>query len=159
MSSRHVRSVVAYWIRKLGVLGLNPGQVIFFFSLMQLPYWYFTLYKELLFKSFVFSKNLFPPIHHCMALLQLELVSIPPHKFVCPPFCYYWWKEIEKYDFRVFPCGIMSVPNFIQIRLAVFELDHADRQTWPALYAFISCIVQRMHSNKYCIQIVKTLNI
>lgn len=28
-------------------------------------------------------------IHYCMALLQVALVSIPPHKFVCPPcWCY-----------------------------------------------------------------------
>jgi hypothetical protein len=28
-------------------------------------------------------------IHHCKALLQVALVSIPPHKFVRPPCWYY----------------------------------------------------------------------
>jgi hypothetical protein len=41
-----------------------------------------------------FSKVLYFPkaitIHHCMALLQVALVSIPPHKFVRPPCLYYW---------------------------------------------------------------------
>jgi hypothetical protein len=33
---------------------------------------------------------------------------------------------------------ITSIPNLIQIRPAVLELNHADRQTGSALYAFIS---------------------
>jgi hypothetical protein len=33
----------------------------------------------------------------------------------------------------------MSIPNFIQIRSAVRELNYADRQTWPALKTFTSC--------------------
>jgi hypothetical protein len=40
--------------------------------------------------------------------------------------------------FTVVPNGIMSIP-FIQICPVVLELNHADRQTWPALNAFISC--------------------
>jgi hypothetical protein len=37
----------------------------------------FILYKELFFQSFVFSKIY--NIHHYMALLQVALVSVPPH--------------------------------------------------------------------------------
>jgi hypothetical protein len=75
---------------------------------------------------------------HCIALLQVALVSFPPHKFVSPPYGYYRLQESEKYDFGVKPNGITCTPNFIQIGPGVPELNHADRQTWPALYAFIS---------------------
>jgi hypothetical protein len=44
-----------------------------------------------------------------------------------------------------FPNGIMFIPNFIQIRPAVLELNHADRQTWPAPDAFISCTLCKEH--------------
>jgi hypothetical protein len=37
------------------------------------------------------------------------------------------------------PYGIKSIPNVIQNCRAVLKLNHADRQTWPVLYAFISC--------------------
>jgi hypothetical protein len=33
----------------------------------------------------------------------------------------------------------MFIPNFVQINSVVVELNHADRQTGPALNAFISC--------------------
>jgi hypothetical protein len=106
----------------------------YFFSFMQLPCCYFTLYKELQNQSFVFFwKSI--TLHHCITLLQVALMLIPPKKFVRLPCWYYWWYEIVKYDFRVVPNGITSIPNSIQIHLAVFKLNHADRQTWPALYA------------------------
>jgi hypothetical protein len=54
-------------------------------------------------------------VHHCMALLQVSLVLIPPHKFVCLPCWYYRLYEIEKYNFRVVPSGITSIPNFMQV--------------------------------------------
>jgi hypothetical protein len=61
--------------------------------------------------------------------LQVALVSIPPHKFVGPPCWYYRLQKIEKYDIGVFPNGITSKLNFIQIRPAVLEFNHSDRQT------------------------------
>jgi hypothetical protein len=68
-------------------------------------------------------------VYHCMILLQVALVSVPPHVFVLSPCWYYRLHEIKKYDFRVDPDGIMSIPNFIQICPAVLELNHADRRT------------------------------
>jgi hypothetical protein len=51
-------------------------------------------------------------------------------------------EEIVTYNFRVVPSGKMSTANFIQTCQVVLELNQAgkqaDRQTQPALYAFIS---------------------
>jgi hypothetical protein len=88
-------------------------------------------------------------IHHCMALLQVVLVSIPPHKFVHPPCWYYRLEKIVKYDFRVVPNCITSIPNFIQIRPVVLELNHVNRhtdRTSPICVHFMH-IMQRMHKN------------
>jgi hypothetical protein len=76
-----------------------------------------------------------------MALLQVVLVSIPPHKFVCLPCWYYQLLEIEKYNFRVHLKVITSIPNFIQIRPAVLELNHmdirwTDRHDQPKKHSF-----------------------
>jgi hypothetical protein len=134
--------VVAYWTSTHGVAGSNSGQVkTFAFSFMQLPCYYFTYNKELICtKICIFRKS---TIHYCIALLQVALVSTPPHKFVRPPCWYYRLYEIEEYDFRVVLNGMTSIPNFIQIRPAVLYLNHEDWQTnkqpWPVLYAFISC--------------------
>jgi hypothetical protein len=78
-------------------------------------------------KVCIFRKSI--TINHCMALLQVALLSITSHKFVRLPCWHYRLYEIEKLDFRVVPDGITSMPNFIQIRLAVLDLNHADRQT------------------------------
>jgi hypothetical protein len=43
------------------------------------------------------------------------------------------------YEFRVASNRITSMPNFIKMSPAVLELNHTDRHTWSALYAFISC--------------------
>jgi hypothetical protein len=82
-----------------------------------------------------------------VALLLVALMSTPTQKFVLLPHWYYRLYKIENYDFRVVPNGITSTLNFIQIHPAVLDLNHAgrqtdgrtDRQTRPALYAFISC--------------------
>jgi hypothetical protein len=78
---------------------------------------YFTLYKELPYQSCVSRQFI------------TALVSIPPHKFVLPSCLYYRLREIKNYDFRVDPYDITSILNFIQIRPAVLELNHANRQT------------------------------
>jgi hypothetical protein len=86
-----------------------------------------------------------------MALLQVALVSIPPHKFVHQPCWYYRLQEIEKYDFRVDSNGITSIPNFIQICPAVLELNHADRQTDMASPICVHFMhgMQRTRYNRY----------
>jgi hypothetical protein len=74
-------------------------------------------------------------------------VLIPPHKFVRPPCWYYRLKGIIKYDFRVGPNGITSIPNTIQIRPAVLELNHADRQTdmvSPLCVNFVHIVQRRI---------------
>jgi hypothetical protein len=93
---------------------------------MQPPCCYFILYKQLpMFCIFLTSFT----IHHCMALLQVALVSTPPHKSVRPPCRYYRSEETVKYYFRVVPNCTTSIPNFIQIRPAILEFNHVDRQT------------------------------
>jgi hypothetical protein len=56
-------------------------------------------------------------------------------------------KEIGKYNFKVFPNGIMSIPNFIQIHPAAVELNHADRQTdrddQPYMCSFHAHLIKR----------------
>jgi hypothetical protein len=76
-------------------------------------------------------------------------VSTPPHEFVCPPCWYYQLQEIKKYDFRVDPNGITSIPNFIQNPSSgsrVESCGQTDRQTdrhdHPFCVNFIN-IVQR----------------
>jgi hypothetical protein len=98
-------------------------------------------------KFCIFRKSI--TTHHCMVRLQVALVSIPPHKLVRLPCCYYPLYEIEEYDFRAIPNGITSVQHFIQICPAVLEFNHADRQTRPVLHTFISYThtAQRTHDN------------
>jgi hypothetical protein len=84
----------------------------------------------------------FPEIYNHKSFyvqLQVALVSLPPHKFVRPPCWYFWMYEIEEYDFTVAPNGMTPILNFIQIRPAVLELNHTDRQTDMTSPAFISC--------------------
>jgi hypothetical protein len=54
------------------VTGLNPVEVVFFFHAATRLLFYITI---------IFQKSV--TIHHSMALLQVVLVLIPPHKFVC----------------------------------------------------------------------------
>jgi hypothetical protein len=85
-------------------------------------------------KFCIFRKSI--PIHYCMALLQVTVLSTPPHKFVRPPCWYYRLYQIEKYDFWVVPIGVTSIPNFIRISPAVPELNHADRHDHPYMRSF-----------------------
>jgi hypothetical protein len=65
---------------------------------------------------------------------------------------------MKQYEFRVVSSGIMSIPNFIQIRPAVLELNHADRQTdmaSPICVHFVY-IVQRTHTTKLSENLVRT---
>lgn len=65
-----------------------------------------------------------------MTPLQMLLVStpLPPSSshFVRPLYWYYGLYEIEKYDFIVVLGGITTIPNLIEIRPAVLELNHKD---------------------------------
>jgi hypothetical protein len=84
--------------------------------------------------------------------MQVALVSIPPHKFVRPPCWYCRLQEIEKYGFKVVPDGITSLPNFIQMRPAVLELNHTDRQDQSCVH--FMHIAQRTNNNvkKECVR-------
>jgi hypothetical protein len=140
--TRRVSSVVAYWNRKHGVRERNLVKLKY----LQQPYYYFTLYEELI-QSFVFSINLYHTSLY--GPIASGAVSIPPDKFLRPPCWYYRLKEIENYDFRAVPNGIMSILNFIQIRPAVIELNHTDGQTNMTSPKCVNLmhIVQRTHND------------
>jgi hypothetical protein len=36
----------------------------------------------------------------------MVLVLLPLHKFICPPYCYYWLQEVKKDDVWVTSSGI-----------------------------------------------------
>jgi hypothetical protein len=117
----------------------NPGQIKAFFS---------SFHTAIMLLFYIFQRIALPKfrillksitISHCMVLLQVALVSIPPRKFVRPPCWYYQLQEIEKYDFRVVPNGIKSIPNYMHTNPSSgSRVEWTDRQTWSALYAFIS---------------------
>jgi hypothetical protein len=119
---RCISSVAAYWSHTHGAAGSNLGQILSCSHLLKLC---------------IFRKSI--TMYHCMALLQVALVSIPPHKFVCPPCLYYWSQEIVKHDFRVVPNGITSRPNFIQICPAVLKLIMTtDKHDQPYIRSFLA---------------------
>jgi hypothetical protein len=78
-----------------GVIELNPGQVKIFGFLSCSCYAVILHYKKNYYSKvfyyyfFISFNKKSITVHHCMALLQVALVSIPPHKFVHPPSCYY----------------------------------------------------------------------
>jgi hypothetical protein len=124
--------------------GIEHSSSLIFLSFNAAITWLFYITQRITLPVFcIFRTSL--TIHRCTALLQVALVLTPLHKFVSPPCWYYRLEEIIKHDFRVVRNCITSIPNFIQIRPAVLELNHADRkadgrtdrQTWLALYAFI----------------------
>jgi hypothetical protein len=131
---------VGHWKRTNVVMGSNLCQVSFLVSFRAVTMLLFYMMQRITTpKLCIFLKSVTK--RHCMTLLQVALVSIPSHKFVLSPCWYYLLQEIKKYDFRVHCSGITSIPNYIQIRPAVIELNHSDRrtdrQTWSALYASI----------------------
>jgi hypothetical protein len=145
--TRRISSVVAYWSLMCGVTGSNPGQIkIIFFFFHAAAMLLFYIIQRFTFPKFcIFWKS---TIYLCTALLQVALVSIPPHKFVRLPCWYYRLQETAKYDFRVVPNGITSIPNFTQICPAVLKLNHVDRQTdmtWPALCVHFMYTMQKTH--------------
>jgi hypothetical protein len=113
--------------------GINSSSSLnFFFHATTMLF--YTVQRITFPKFCIFQK--FITVHHHMALLQVALVSIPPHKFIRPPCWYYQLQEIVKYDFWVVPNGITSIPNFIQIHPVVLELNHVDRHDQPYMHSF-----------------------
>jgi hypothetical protein len=98
---------------------------------------YFTLYKESFPKVLYFPKTYY---HTSLYGPTVNGASVDPTSQVCSfamlalPIVGNW-----KYVFSVVLNGITSMPKFIQIPPAVLEMNYADRQTWPTLYALISC--------------------
>jgi hypothetical protein len=84
--TRHVSSVVVYWTHMHGVRGSSSGQAKTFFHAAAMLSFYI-IQRITIPKSYIFQKSI--TIHHCMTLLQVALVLIPPHKFVCLPFWHY----------------------------------------------------------------------
>jgi hypothetical protein len=105
----------------------NSGQVKHFYSMHPpLLLFYFTLWTTTS-KFPIFRKSI--TSHHTTTLLQVAVVWIPHHKFVCPSCWYYQLQKIHKCYFKVDPSGKTSTPNFNQICPTVLDLNHADRQT------------------------------
>jgi hypothetical protein len=90
--TRRISFVVAYGTPTQGVMGLNRVQVktCFFHSVAM---FLFYIIQRITIPKFCISRK-YITMHHCMALLQVALVSIPPHKFVRPPYWYYRLYEI-----------------------------------------------------------------
>jgi hypothetical protein len=93
-------------------------------------------------KFWIFPKSI--TIYHFVALLQVAILS----SHLTNLFVGHVGIKIvgnKKYDFRADPNDITSIPNFIQIRLAVLESNRSDRQKWSALFVFISCTSCKEH--------------
>jgi hypothetical protein len=140
-------TVVAHWTLTVGVMWCNSDRVKTCFHAAAMLVFSVTQ-RSTIPKFCIFRKSI--TVRHCNALLQVTLVSIPPHKFVRPPCWYYGLYEIAKNGFRTVSIGITSVPNFIQIRLAVLELNRAERRadmTSPMCVHFVQNV--RKTQNKY----------
>jgi hypothetical protein len=71
-----VNCVVAHWTRVLGLMGSNAGQVKTFFIFHATAMLLFYIIQRITTPKFcIFQKSI--TIRHCMALLQVALVSIP----------------------------------------------------------------------------------
>jgi hypothetical protein len=68
-----------------GIESWTPQNIFFFHSAAMLLLYIVQMIT--IPKFCIFRKSI--TIHHCVALLQVALMSIPPHKFVCPPCWYY----------------------------------------------------------------------
>jgi hypothetical protein len=121
-----VSSVLAYWTCKHMVMGSNPFQFNLFFACTAI-----LLY---VIHCVFFQKSVI--VHHCMTRLQVALVLTTSHKFVLLPCWYYRMYEVKTYDFRLDRTGVTAVPNSIQIRRAVLELN-------PACKERIKCVLWR----------------
>jgi hypothetical protein len=67
----------------------------------------------------------------------MALVSLPPHKFVCPSHCHYWLQEIGKYMFEVAPTGMIS--NISQEEHKTIE-NYCHKCTWEMSICCVRCI-------------------
>jgi hypothetical protein len=54
-------------------------------------------------------------IHNFSIVYQIALVSRPRHKFVRPPYCYYWMQEVQKEEDGVASSRIKFIQNCITI--------------------------------------------
>jgi hypothetical protein len=84
--------VVAYWTRTHEDMESNPGQIktVFFHAAVMLLFYITKNYYN---KVLYFPK--IETIYHCMALLQVALLSVPRHKFVRPSFWYYRFIKLK----------------------------------------------------------------
>jgi hypothetical protein len=81
-----VFSVLTYWTRTHGVTGSNRGDVEISFLSFSRHVVILHYRKNYYTKVSYFKKSI--SMHHRMALLQVALMSIAPHKFVPQP-CWY----------------------------------------------------------------------
>jgi hypothetical protein len=117
--TRRVCSAVAYWTPILGDMGSKYLQAFF----LQPPFCYFTLLREFLY--FPNNYNLTPLYGPTASGAIVKSTS----QFPSPAMLVSLTAGIRKYGSRIYPNGITSIPNFIQIRPSLLELNIADRQT------------------------------
>lgn len=116
-----------------------------FYCFMQLTF-YFTLYKGLLYRSFVFLENLLPYFIVWLCFKWLVGSVAPTTKFRAFAMFYYLLCEMQMYDFRVPSSGLTAESDSIIIRLAVRiescgqTYGRTDMHTYSALYTLISYI-------------------
>jgi hypothetical protein len=82
-----VSSVAANWFHTHVVTGLNPGQAGIFFIHAATMLSFYSIQRISITKFCTFWKSV--TMYHCMVLLQVALVLIPPYKYVRPPCWYY----------------------------------------------------------------------
>jgi hypothetical protein len=56
---------------------------------------------------------------HAHSIMGNSAINVPPHNFKQPCRLYYSGRKIKNYEFEIAPCGIMSMPNFINFRQAI----------------------------------------
>jgi hypothetical protein len=125
----HYLCNIVYWISIKWLMGSYPGQANFF-HFLHLTCYYFTLYNDSLYKFLYFLKICKHVILH--VCIVSGAIIYPTSEFrwsAILVFFYYRLWESEKYDFSVHLNVIRFIPNFIQIRIAVLDLNHTDWQT------------------------------
>jgi hypothetical protein len=130
---KHVCCVVAKWMH--GVMGLNPGQVIFFFFHAGTMLLFYITQRITVPKFHNSQKS--TAIYHCTVLLQVVLMLILAHKFFVCHVGINDCRKLKTYVCKVHPSGTMSIPNFIEICPAVLKLNHMDGQTCQSDFKYL----------------------
>jgi hypothetical protein len=75
---------------------------------------FYILWQNCLNKSCIYFKDLLPYIISG-PYIECHISVLPPDKFLCIPYCYYWLQEIKKYKVVVASSGKTFIPNVMKI--------------------------------------------